>query len=516
MKKHLSLAHLSFLLCILLIATATQAQTVLTSKRIGGYAEDIEFVSAGPLKNYLVMVDGFEVLGVPNFGHKNQELTKLFDLRCTSIGVRPNGLAYIESENLFVLNDVSQINKLFLVDHQGRPQGAREIKYLNGYLPVHLEGLAYIPANSPNFPDHLLLVAWDSFGAGPNRIEVLRRDGQVVAEIQNPNWPPEFTDNVIGDVAFLQPNRLLVTLYSNSIWTIDFNGNIISGPVATPETGGEGIALMRNHHIAYIAYPQSFRFFDKHLNRLPNLDRNDIVGLGVNLPRGIAWNSDTNRYIINHVSQIDPDGLQHLVLSELPSLLDSVAQVADLSAANFGIQSRRLSYLPGEHLTAVAHFNAPRAILLFKNDGTLDSQIDLSGLGLGRPFAVAYVPATNQFAVVFSNPNDPAEARKIRILSRTGALVRTIDMTCTGVSSLVGLAFFNPSHPSGGQFLVIGTANRILVTDFNGSVLREFNSRIRLGMITPTDVTAITTGPQADAFAMVDNGGGEIVVFRLD
>jgi hypothetical protein len=35
-------------------------------------------------------------------------------------------------------------------------------------------------------------------------------------------------------------------------------------------------------------------------------------------------------------------------------------------------------------------------------------------------------------------------------------------------------------------------------------------------LITRNDIAAITSGPLAGAFAVVDSNGGEIVIFRLD
>jgi hypothetical protein len=40
--------------------------------------------------------------------------------------------------------------------------------------------------------------------------------------------------------------------------------------------------------------------------------------------------------------------------------------------------------------------------------------------------------------------------------------------------------------------------------------------RVKLGLLNRNDITAITTVPQAGAFAVVDSLAGEIVIFRLD
>ncbi|HEY0321153.1 MAG TPA: hypothetical protein VGC66_09385 [Pyrinomonadaceae bacterium] len=509
-----------FILALLLTLVGTPlmtstacAQTVLSRTRIGGYSEDITYVNSGALKDQLVFLDGYELYAVPDAKKKSTDpVVRIADLRGIGIGVFPNGLTYVESEGLITINDSSQPAKEFLVDAQGQLRGTRTIKYLNGYVPGHLEGMTYIPTSSPSFPNHIIQATWDSIAGGPSRLEVIRLDGQVVAEIM-PNWPAAYQLEAIGDVAFLEPNRLLVTFYDESVWTIDFNGNVITGPQYFPGTiGFEGIVQMKDGRIVGVGYPQNFLFFDSNLNRLPDSDRHDIFGLNLNGPQGVAWNTDTNEHLIVHdVSGLGASG----IISAVPTSLNSATQIANPGALGFTVP-RKATYLPSEHLIAVVHANAPRAILLFKTDGTLDSQINLTSLGLGAPTSIAFIPSTNQFAVRFNRPVDPAEARRLRILSRTGTLDRTIDMTCTGTQSISGVAFFNPSHPSGGQFIFIATSNRIVVTDFNGNLVREFNAFVKLGLLTPNDLSAITTGTQAGAFAITDGSAGELVVFTLD
>ena len=85
------------------------------------------------------------------------------------------------------------------------------------------------------------------------------------------------------------------------------------------------------------------------------------------------------------------------------------------------------------------------------------------------------------------------------------------------------LAYFDDPGGGGGRFRILGSAGRIFVTDLNGDsrnsngfLFREFNSRVKLGLLSPTDITAITTGAMAGAFAVVDGASGEVVIFRLD
>jgi hypothetical protein len=521
-SRRLAFAASSLLAALVLTTPTAHAQTVLSRTRIGGYAEDIAYVSGGVLKDNIVLTDGFDIYAVPvSKKEKGKEpMTRLFDIKGLGIDVNPRGITYIESEDLFVVNDIAQRSKLFLFDADGKPRGTRTIQYPGGYAPGHLEGMAYIPASSAVFPDHLIQVALDTLN-GPSRIEILKRDGQVVAEI-TPNWPVGTATEFMADVAFLAPNKLLVTFYDNSIWTIDFNGNVVAGPQVYPGANGfEGLVRLGDGRFVGVGYPQSLLFFDSNLVRQPQNDRNDIIGLNVNGPIGIAWNSDTNRHMIVHDLQT-LNNVSIGTVSSIPVSLDSATLFKDLGADGF-VVPRRATYLPAEHLFGVVHINGPRAILLFNPDGTFNSQVDLSpatiGQNLGGATTVEYMPSTNEFAVTFNGnptPSPPAERRRIRIVSRTGALVRTVDLTCTGTTGVAGLAYFDDPGGGGGRFIILASAGRVLVTDLNGNLLREFNIRVKLGLASGSDIAAITTGPQAGAFSVVDSNGSELVVFRLD
>jgi hypothetical protein len=509
----------------------TPAQAVISRSRIGGYTEDIAYVSSGALKGSIVMLNGFETYAAPA-AKKNKEkepLVKLFDLKFPEFNMFPNGITYVESEGLFFLNQADQPTKLFLADQTGAFKGTRTIQYLNAaYRPGHMEGMAYIPSTSPIFPDHIVMVVLDSLG-NEGRLEIVRRDGIVASEIFRPDWPASFLEGGLGDVSFLAPNKLLVTTYDEGIWTMDFSGTILSGPV-TPPAGtfgiGEGIVQLGDGSIVATSYPQSLLFFDNNLNRLPSGDRNDVIGQNLNIPSGIAWNSDTGQLLISHdLPSTNATG----GIAAVPTTLDSSTPFVNLSG--FSNPQGGMTYLASEHLTAILNINpAPdRAILLFNSNGTLNSQISLSpaslGQNLGRPLTITHIPATNEFVVGFDGagtPDPQAERRRLRVFSRAGALVRTIDLTATGTGSIGGLSYFVDPN-GGGRFVIMGTAGRLFVTDLNGdsrnpngTLIREFNSRVKLGLLLRNDITALTTGPLAGAFAIVDRSGGEVVIFRLD
>ena|SRR5215213_7797892 len=88
---------------------------------------------------------------------------------------------------------------------------------------------------------------------------------------------------------------------------------------------------------------------------------------------------------------------------------------------------------------------------------------------------------------------------------------------------VAGFDYFDDPDGGGGRFIILGSGGRAFVTDLNGDsrnsqgfLFREFNTRVKFGLITRSDITAITTGPLAGAFAVVDGSGGEVVIFRLN
>jgi hypothetical protein len=355
----------------------------------------------------------------------------------------------------------------------------------------------------------------------------MRRDGVQVAEISRPDWPSQFFEGGIGDVTFLAPNRLLVSLYHpDSLWTMDFNGNIATGPLSSAAGMGEGVVQTGDGRVVATSYPQHLLRFDKNLIRQPQDDRHDVIGFNLNIPMGIAWDSDANRLLVSHDTQITT-GLAGV--SALATTLDSTTPVVDLNSFT---ATRQTVYLPQEDLIGVLRFfpGNNRAILLFNTDGSLNSQISLTpaslGQNFGQPLSLAYLPATDEFVVGFLGVPGPGQAQerlRLRVISRTGALVRTIDLTATGIAGVNGLEYFEDSQGGGGRLLLIGAFGRVIVTDLDGNsrdansfVLGEFNSRVKLGLITRNDIAAITSGPLAGSFAMVDGSGGEVVIFRLN
>lgn len=497
--------------CFLLVPAAADAQTVVGRARLGNSTEDITFINKGLYKDTIAVMDGTEIIIIPAGKVKPKDAATVapFKLPLNQLNVSPRGLAYVESESLFVYNDPAQRGKLFFCDEAGAAAAPRTIQYQGGFFPGHVEGLDYIPANSPVYPDHLVMSAIEFLETGESvtHLEIIRRDGVVVAEVIPAGQPVD--GSYVTGVAFQSPNRLVVAYTDHTMRVIDFNGNVLASPVMPTNIGEfEGLDETGDGSIAAAGHDEgALVLYDKNFNRTPANDRDYRLGFGLSQLQGLAWNTATNQYVVGRLS---PSTLYNVAVN-----FSAVTPFVNTSAAGFD-NTRKMTYLPAEQKTAVVSA-LPRALLLYDNGGNLVETIDLSpaavGTGLGAPNGVTYIPSTNQFAVRF---NAPAEQHRIRIIPRTGgAPVRTIDLGI-GASTVIGMAYFNPSHPSGGQFLLNVSPGRLLVTDFNGNFISEFNARVKLDVMNPGDLSSITTGPQAGAFAILDIDSAAVVLFRLD
>lgn len=527
MKTLLKSLTVSAVLTLIAIFAAIDlnAQTIINRARIGGYAEDITFVTSGTLKGHLVMMNGYELRSV-EFAKKGQ-LDRVCKLETPELDQFVNGFTFVPTEELFVMNNAPHPDKLFLFDQACNFKGTRTIQYLDSnYRPGHIEGLAYIPKDAPLFPDHLIMAVWDALGAANVRLEIMTRAGVVVAEINRPDWPTQFfSDGGLGDVMYLGPNRLLVSVYNpDSLWILDFSGNVISGPLQTGADGmGEGIVRLDDGRIVATSYPQSLLVFDKNLNREPQSDQHHVIGANLNVASGIAWDSDANRLLVTHDTSLNLNA----GVSGLSTTLDAATSIVSLTPFGF---ARQTAYVAADDLIAVLRFGVPndRAILLFNTNGTAHGQISLSptslGQNLGQPLSLAYLPGTDEFVVGFTGTPATQTTERLRlwVISRSGTLVRTIDLAATGTAAVSGVEYFEDAQSGDGRLLLIGSFGRLIITDLNGNSRRsdgtlfgELNVRVKFGLITRNDVAAITSGPLAGAFAIVDANGGEVVIFRL-
>jgi hypothetical protein len=235
------------------------------------------------------------------------------------------------------------------------------------------------------------------------------------------------------------------------------------------------------------------------------LQRSYDVGVGVNWTLGLAWDPDGGRFLVDHFV-----AAQHAHrISAVPPSLDAAVPIADLPPDFSFLFRRSLTYLPDEHLAAAALPDG--TVLLFDAAGAQVGTIDLTWLGGVE--ALEHIPPTGELVVKTSVPG---EERLLHVVTREGAPVRQIDLSATGIAWIDALAYFDAGE--GGRLLVLDhpfVGDSAYVTDLDGALITSFSYREELGVIRPFELAAITTGPNAGAFALVDDYASEIVVFQL-
>lgn len=479
---------------------------VVSRQRLGNNTEDITYLTQGR-KPGLAIMDGYDVLD-PSFSPP----AKLFDVLGQDIKAAPRGIVYVESRGLYVFSDTLQTATLFRADSAGEPLKPLNIQYPTDATPQSVEGLDYIPTRSLLFPDHLILVA--SFvnddGDLEARLEIINFNGQVVQEIV-PQGDLAFV--FLTGVSFKMPGSLLVSSDDDeTIYELDFQGNVLASFTGAPPTqptlhGIEGLALTLDGRGAAAGGNDGIIAGFAPGNDLPPTLAFDYrIGPGLSLPTGLAWDSSNNQFLL--ISFDRARDLNTFISSVTRDFVTTgpVTQVDELT--------RKLTYLPAERLIAATHTNNPRGILLFDRKGNPAGQI--STTQFGTPQVITYITSTSEFALVFRDTADSSKKSKLLVLTRQGLLSRVIDFAPAGVTRITGAAYFNPRHPTGGQFLIIdGQTNTAVITDFYGAPLDNFSIREKLGILAPTAVTTIATTRTGSEFAIANGESSEIVVFSL-
>ena len=493
---------------------------IIARSRLGNTTEDIASLTSGPFTQFVVVMDGYDVLAVPSSSKVPGSTRKLFDVLGLGIKAAPRGIAYLPSENLLVVNDITQPSTLFLTDFEGQPRGTRTVEYLDGFVPDQVEGIATLPQSRSS--EQLVMAVLTLSPELSSRLVVLSLVDKSAYQVRGEIFPadPVGTDFVSGVTPSIprlprDPNQFLVS-YGNLIQSISLDGSLVGDPVELINAASiEGLDRTSST-TTFAADINAGTLFalDQNLNPVPKLDRDYKIGVGLFNSSGLAWDASAEQHLLLSFSRDLPDDMQ---ISQLPPSLDSASALADLTAAGFR-RGRKMTYVPQEELIAVAHQRDPKGILLFNQKGALMETVDLSVVG--SPLAIAYISTTNEFVVRVS---EAGKATTLFVVTRTGQMVRTIDLSQTGIRSVVALTFFNPQHSSGGQFFIVdgplagdAVINLAFVTDFNGTPLNKIDYRAELGVLAPADVATITTGKNAGALSIVDRSSNELIVFELD
>lgn len=509
---------------LLCIVPAAAAQTIVRSARLGNNIEDITYISSGPLAGMFVIANGYDIFTAPlhrGGPSARPQRTKFFDARNTTTTDAPRGIAYLPDEKLIVFHSAADAT-LQLIDERGVYQGSRALQFA-GAAPNYSEGLDYIPRSSALYPNHLVFAA-DGYTDPtlPVSLVIAKTDGTIDAQV--PLQPfgcvtdPMTTgttcafdpSNTVLGIAYQAPDHLLVSLNDNTdnIWAIDFNGNVIgSGPVYS-DAGThsfEGIVELPDHEIVASNYfTGELMFLDRNMQPEPDDARVYSVGIGASGEFGLAWNSDTGRYL-------STGRLVHILYSISPTLDDVTTVQLDETLAP-GNPLGRIAYVADMHaLAAISRTPASTFINFFdpQTGAYLPAatiQI-LNSLIPGRSQSVEYIPGTTpadgHFAI--------GTTTSVVFISRA---TRTIDQQWNAPLAVLQIAF-DPSGPGGPRLLLTDNVT-VAVTDLNGaSQPGGFSIRSGLYLLGGRDLTAVTTGPDAGSLAIVDPDNSELLVFRL-
>ncbi len=495
-----------------------RATEVLARVKLGTYIEDITYVRNGPHAHHVAFVDGYTVRAYPATTSSDRAIKSLFDVRALGFAVAPRGIEWIESERLFAFLDIAQPAVLYLTDHKGAAQPPRTLRYLDGYEPEWVDGLAYIPPNAPMYPDHLVVVANgfdEDLGAYRPRYVIFRRDGQAVAQLPLPEvWisgPAIFGYSA----TYVAPGRLLVTIEAFA-GLIDLAGQP-SGPRVPIPGVGDGIAQLADGRIV-ISDGAKLLYHDAMLQRMPQDDRNAGTGAGLIYPASPMWDARSGQLAVTAYPETSAGDFADLGIWRLSPGLDQASRVVDLGTPPAYLRVRSAAFVADEDHYAVLlrrrSSTTVAEIALYDQAGTLAERLSLAAAlaGTGTPGGIGQLADRREFAI--SLGTRPAT---LRIVDRSGAFVRDVDFAGAGVVAATLFTYLPPTGTRAARFLVADwTGTRAVITDADGNLVGEFDYRAELGVVEPSGLTAIGSGRWAGAFAIVDDGASELVLFRLN
>ena len=531
------------LLALFFAISSTFAQTVVSRTRVGNFPEGSAYVSTGTLAGNIVVLDGQDVFAFPLVKpRKGPGFAKAFDLKRLPIVGHPNGVAYIPQDKTFVFTEGWSPTTLFLSDATGKSLGTITVQYLNGWLPTWIEGIAYIPPDSPIYPDHFVTAAMLQPPGNPNdvRLEVIARDGTVVNEIHpaypwNPSEPLNWDGDGLGGVEFLPGGTLLCGISSNLV-EYTFAGAIVR---VVPLDWGwmEGITRLPGGSFAGVGYQVGMvTFFDANLNRTPTLDRSYLFAPGLNDFPSFAWNLDAHRYLMR-LNYVPVTGFYDPGVWAMPSTLETSSELFGFPQVGFPNrgQYRDVTYMPDEHLMAILYrqdfsegplppcgppdCRPPHPdIHLYDSFGNLVNIIHISEVTYPNrnniPGQLTYIPSLRQFVVRKANPDGTPTPYALFVSRDTGAVVRQLDLTDAGITNgFASVTYFNDGVD---KLLFAASRQRMAATGLGGVLLREFDPSTTLGILYFMNFmnnAHFSVGADPGTFATMN--AGEFIVFQL-
>lgn len=492
---------------------AAMGQTVLARARIGNNIAGMTFVGNGPLEDSIAFVDGHQLRAV-SAGEGDGPRTRvreLLDLKMLPINAFVQGIAYVSAEKTFLLWD-NDPNSWFVLDGNARPLAAKHtVTHLPALGVAGGDGMVYLPPSAKRFGDRIVAIVFDD--SSITHIEVIKRNGQAVAEII-PKGALDPSLEAITGIGFRAPDQLLIGTSDNFLWAMDFDGNVVQGPVdVSPSSDFEGLAQTSDGNIVAASYADgNLFFFDRNFKRLPRLDRDVRIGIGKSTPHAVAWDSDTQSVLVDPA--LHAFGTTAVAeIDALPVSLDSFVEIADLP----GIAATGLTYLAGEQRIGVCR-SIRRSIRLYDNNGTLTEEVDIQNPSTGNLGEVTFVPTRQQFA--FRLGPGSATNTMIHFAKRTGEFVRDVDLSPLGILGHSGIAFFpaGPGDPNPDGNLVVNdlATQRVVFIDVDATTVlgqMDYRSPTTLNLVN-LHLGYISNGPLAGSFMGLDFLNSEIVIFR--
>ena len=547
------------LLCSALLAAPLAARaggaSVVTHKRLGNNAEDGTYVASGRHAGKFAVLDGYDVIGVrlhglgePVRGPQALLLPRgaevLFNIKSLNVG-GPRGMEYVPTLRQFVFSSVNnrQENFLYPTDESGNALPPLPVAWPAGVNPAtdfqDCEGLGYIPAGAPHFPDHLVLISNRNAGP-PNFVAPVFEfinphtgavDGELTLPAPDPNGDgsDQPLSTYLTAVNYLAPDRLVVSPTSNQLWIVNFDGTT-SGPIYTDAAARdiESVAQLHDGQLAYADYGNGSVVTLDPATWTATSAHDFHIGIGLTAANGISWDPDAGRFITE--GQLGAPQFRAVV--GLSAALDAAQPIIDVEAplpvlANTDgvlFNPASASYLPATHQILIADQGGfERGLYFFDAQGNYQSRVVVRSLaatlgGVATHPGSAVVLADGSF--LFHSPQaDLRDASgnitAMRLVhAAPGGPLPAFENDPTGVFAANGSVLTLDRLPDAGGLALAG-GNLLIgdaLFDQGGHFIGGFNVADVGGVANGT--ARITSGPMAGQWATTDASESSVTIFN--
>ena len=267
--------------------------TPIRRARLGNATEDISYIGNGQM----AVLDGYDLLLVPlaTAADPRVRTRKLFDVRGLAITGAPRGVAYLATEGLYAFNDLRRRSTILLAGGRGDPAGERTLQYPAGFSPDQVEGIDAMTVAQGLNRSETLLVSAITFGPElQSRLELFTRLGSTYRLAREVLPPDPVGASFVSGAAFVPAGALSRTEagflvgFDNVVALLDAKGATLLSAEIPEALSVEGVAQTETGAIvAADVFAGKLFFFDKKLNRTPEMDRSYRIGFGVVSPLGL-------------------------------------------------------------------------------------------------------------------------------------------------------------------------------------------------------------------------------------